>query len=213
MSDIKSGLTAIAAEILKDIQSEAQGIINDSEKEAKEILKTAKQEADKVYEEAVQEANLKASNEKRRIQSLTEIEKRNRLLKLKEDLVEKAFEQAKAKLEDFVKTEDYHDFLIELIKKGVKILPSKEILIQVNSADEEWLLSHNNLKHLSKELNIQFEVAETNENFIGGCKMQTKDQKLQYDSTIENRIDTLKPILRIQIAKILFNKEDEENVS
>jgi vacuolar-type H+-ATPase subunit E/Vma4 len=48
---------------------------------------------------------------------------------------------------------------------------------------------------------------------MGGCKVQTTDGKLVYDNTFENRIEQLKPTLRLEVAKILFQKEESPNVS
>jgi V/A-type H+-transporting ATPase subunit E len=207
MSTIKSGLAAIAAEILKDVQEEAEGTLSESEKEAKEILKTAKKEADHIYSNAIHGATSKASNERLKIQSLTEVEKRNRLLQTKEELVDLAFERAMKKIQDFTKTDEYHNLLIELIKRGTDKLPSGKILLKVNAADKKWLLE-GNLKKISKGLKSDLELDPTTGDFTGGCALQTEDQKVQFDNTFENRLKHLRPTLRIQIAKILFETEE-----
>jgi vacuolar-type H+-ATPase subunit E/Vma4 len=43
---------------------------------------------------------------------------------------------------------------------------------------------------------------------MGGCVIQTGDGKVTYDSTIDNRLKELKPNLRVEVAKILFEKEN-----
>ena len=47
---VKDGLSAIANEVLEDVQKEAEAIILAAEKEAKETLKTAKKQADQNYQ-------------------------------------------------------------------------------------------------------------------------------------------------------------------
>ena len=90
----KSGVVAIADEVIGDVQKEAEAIIVAAENEAKETLRVAKEQADKTYHAILSEANQKAEGEKRKIASVTEVELRNRLLQTKEDLVDEAFEKA-----------------------------------------------------------------------------------------------------------------------
>ena len=118
--DVKEGLMAIANEVLGDVQKEAEAIILDAEGRSKETLKTAKEQADQNYLTLVNEAKVKAEAEKRRITSLTEVEIRNQLLQTKEELVDSAFEKALSKLKDFVATEKYHNYLLNLLKKQPK---------------------------------------------------------------------------------------------
>jgi vacuolar-type H+-ATPase subunit E/Vma4 len=43
--------------------------------------------------------------------------------------------------------------------------------------------------------------------FIGGPKAQTLDGKLTFDGTIDNKLNELKPLLRVELAKIMFKEE------
>ena len=45
-------------------------------------------------------------------------------------------------------------------------------------------------------------------NFMGDCIIQIEDGKVTYDSTIDNRLKELKPNLRVEVAKILFEEEN-----
>ena len=63
------------------------------------------------------------------------------------------------------------------------------------------------LNRLSKKLHCELKLSDETGDFIGGCKIQTADGKITYDSTIDNRLQELKPTLRVEVAKILFGKE------
>ena len=104
----KNGVSAIANEVVDDIQKEAETIIQNAEKDAKETLKVARQQAIQNYQTIINQAKTKSEGEKRKIASVTEVEMRNRQLQTKEGLVDIAFEKALEKLKDFVATEDYH---------------------------------------------------------------------------------------------------------
>lgn len=212
MSNIKVGLTAIAAEVLEDVRKEAEALLHNSENEAKEILKKAKQEADKTYATILSETEAKTKKEKQKIKSLTEVEKRNLLLQTKEQLVDEAFDRAIARLTEFAKTKEYHNTLFELIKQAADKVGSKNLVLQVNSADKIWL-KKGSLDKFAKKIDAEFILEKENEDSIGGCKVKTKDGSIVFDNTFENRLEQLKPDLRLSVAKILFRTEEKENAS
>ncbi len=203
--DVKNGLVAIAGEVLGDVQKEAEALILDAEQEAKKALQLAKAQADQNYLALVSQAKVKAEAEGRKIASLTEVEIRNRLLQTKEELVDAAFERALGKLKDFAETEKYHTYLLKLIEETAKRVGSKSLVLQVNAKDKAWL-TQDTLNRLSKKLHLDLKLSDQTADFIGGCKIQTIDGNVTYDSTIDNRLQELKPTLRTQVAKILFGE-------
>jgi V/A-type H+-transporting ATPase subunit E len=182
-------------------------LILEAEKTAKEPLKVAKEQADQTYATLIKEATLKAEAEKRKIASVTEVEMRNRLLQTKEDLVDIAFEKSVAELRRFVKTEDYHEYLLKLIEKVAKEIGQKNLTVYVNTKDARWL-TQDVLSRIGKKLHLELTLSDESEECIGGCKIQTQDRKIIYDGTIDNRLQELKPTLRVEVAKVLFDKEE-----
>ena len=203
---IKDGLLAITNEVLGDVQKEAEAVISQAENEAKETLKKAKEEADENYKTIINQAETKAETERRRISSITEVENRNRLLQTKENLVDQAFDKALKKLKDFTTTKQYQNYVIELIEKVAKGMGRKDIVIQVNTRDKAWL-TEDTLDRLSKKIHCKLKLSSQSENFIGGFKIQTEDGKITYDSTMDGQLQDLKEDLRVEVAKILFQKE------
>lgn len=203
--DVKDGLVAIAGEVLGDVQKEAEALILAAEKEAKKTLQAAKAQADQDYLTLINQAKVKAEVEQRRISSLTEVEIRNRLLHTKEELVDKAFETALGKLKDFAETPQYHDYLLKLVEEAAERVGSKNLILQVNAKDKKWL-TQENLQGLSKKLHLNLKLSDQTPDCIGGCKIQTEDGKVSTDSTIDSRLQELKPTLRTEVAKILFGE-------
>ena len=202
---IKTGVSAIANEVIGDVQKEAEAIISTAENHAKETLRVAKEQANQTYRAILDEAKEKAEAEKRKIESIAEVEIRNRLLQTKETLVDLAFKKALVKLENFVKTEEYQTYLLKLIEEIAKKMDQKVLLVEVNAKDKGWL-KPDMLKHASKKLNIEFKMSKQTQDYIGGCKIQTEDGKIVYDATLDNRLEELKPELRAEIAKRLFGE-------
>ena len=202
---IKTGVSAIANEVIGDVQREAEAIISTAENHAKETLRVAKEQANQTYRAILDEAKEKAEAEKRKIESIAEVEIRNRLLQTKETLVDLAFEKALVKLKNFVKTEEYQTYLLKIIEEIAKKMDQEVLVIEVNAKDKGWL-KPDMLKHASKKLNIEFKMSKQTQDYIGGCKIQTEDGKIVYDATLNNRLEELKPELRAEIAKRLFGE-------
>ena len=128
------------------------------------------------------------------------------MLQTKEDLVDSAFEKALTKLKAFAKSKDYHEYLLNLIENNAKKLGQKNLVVQVNAKDQGWL-TQEMLDRLGKKLQCEIKLSEETENYLGGCKIQTADSKIIYDGTLDNRLQELKPVLRVEVAKILFGVE------
>jgi V/A-type H+-transporting ATPase subunit E len=204
--NVKTGVSEITNEVIGDIQKEAEAIIATAENQAKEILRVAKKQADQTYHAILDEAAEKAAAEKRKIESIAEVEIRNRLLQTKEDLVDLAFKKAIVKLENFVTTEEYRTYLLKLVEEIAKEMDQTVLIIEVNAKDIGWLKPEM-LKPTAKKLNIELKISKETQNYIGGCKIQTEDGKKVYDATLDNRLEVLKPQLRVEIAKKLFGEK------
>jgi vacuolar-type H+-ATPase subunit E/Vma4 len=51
-------------------------------------------------------------------------------------------------------------------------------------------------------------LSDKTEDYLGGCVIQTEDGKIIYDVTLDNRLQELKPVLRVELAKILFGEAE-----
>ncbi len=203
---VKKGISAISDEVVSDAQRQAEATILSAEKQAKEMLHSAKLEADQKYRDLVDNAKAKAEAERRKISSVTEVEMRNRLLATKEELVNAVFEAAITQFRDFVETDQYKTYLLRLIGDIAKKMGKRDLVVEVNSVDALWL-TKDKLQSLAYELQIELDIVKSKEPFIGGFIMQTRDGKIIYNSTLDSRLEELKPTLRVKIAKILFGEE------
>jgi V/A-type H+/Na+-transporting ATPase subunit E len=205
---VKSGVAAIADEVICDVQKEAEAIIASAENEAKETLREAKEKADKDYNLLLSEANQKSEAEKRKIASVTEVELRNRLLQAKESLVDEAFAKATEALKNYVETDEYPLHLLKLLTSIAKRMDQPVLVVEVNAKDKA-ILTEDALKKAGKTAETELKLSDASPNMIGGCRVQTEDGKIVYDATLDNRLEELKPELRAQIAKSLFGETSQ----
>jgi V/A-type H+-transporting ATPase subunit E len=207
MASIKKGLAAIANEILEDVKNESVTVIRDAEKKAEKLLRDAKTEAEQSQARLLAETKEKGESDQKKTESLTELEIKNKRLQVKEEYINAVFDKALARLKQFVESENYPDFLLDFIEEAVKKIESDKLVVYVNSKDREWL-ANGKIDELSEKLNVNLTLANETEICLGGCIVKTPDGNLLYDNTFEKRLQSLKPILRLEIAKILFEKEE-----
>lgn len=205
MSSIKNGLVAITNEVLETVLKEAEQTLRNAEKDAEDLLTKTREETAKTSAALIDEAKKKGEIEKKKAESLTEIEIRNRLLQAKEDLVNTVLEKVVVDLHDFIQHDAYHDYLFALIQEVAGKMGFDTLVIYVNSDDRDWL-AKGKLDALSKKLGVQLVLGQKTEKCSGGCVIKTADGKVSYDNTFEKRLQQLKPALRIRIAKILFEE-------
>lgn len=201
----KSGVVAIADEVIGDVQKEAEAIIASAENEAKETLRVAKEKADQTYTALLSEANQKSESEKSKIASVTEVELRNQLLASKEALVDEAFSKATQALKAYVETDEYPPYLLKLLSSIAQRMEQPVLVVEVNAKDQA-ILTPDALNKAGKKAKTELRLSGQTLNVLGGCRVQTEDGKIVYDGTLDNRLQELKPELRAQIAKSLFGE-------
>lgn len=201
----KSGVAAIADEVIGDVQKEAEAIIASAQNEAKETLRVAKEQADQTYNTLLSEANQKSEAEKRKIASVTEVELRNQLLAAKETLVDKAFTKATQSLKAYVETDEYPHYLLKQLSSIAERMDQRVLVVEVNAKDKA-LLTPDALKKAGKTSKTTFTLSDQTPAMLGGCRVQSEDGKIVYDATLDNKLEELKPELRAHIAKTLFGE-------
>lgn len=206
MANITRGLKSIAKEILEDAEKEAKAIILRAEAQAEKILEEAREKAEKRYESIIKEYEIKMKAEERQSASLFELEAKNKLLKVKEELIEEVYEEVLNRLREYVLTKDYVSCLLRLISEAGERIPSKELEIRLNDRDYKRL-TEKCLLNLSRKMGVKLAKSEKRISCIGGVVVASPDGKIVVDNTFENRLKSLKNILRTRIAKILFQEE------
>jgi vacuolar-type H+-ATPase subunit E/Vma4 len=120
-------------------------------------------------------------------------------------LVELAFKKAQSMLAKFTASEQYHDYLLGLIELSAKKISQQNLVVKVKAKDKGWL-TDNLLNDISKKIGIDLKLSIEFEDFIGGCKVQTADDKIIYDSTIDSHLQELKSVFRVEVARLLFGE-------
>ena len=109
-----TGLEAILAHIEQEAQAEAQGLLDAAQAEAQATLERAQEEAQRRSQAILEEAQKGADAIRERAESAALLEKRDGLLRCKQQLIREALGQVCQELEQ-APAEEYFSLLLELV--------------------------------------------------------------------------------------------------
>ncbi|MBC7127199.1 MAG: V-type ATP synthase subunit E family protein [Candidatus Methanosuratincola petrocarbonis] len=177
-----SKIDALMAEALTTVES----IMSESKKysirRSKEILDSYSESSEVEYRKEI---------------SKTEIDSRMQVLRIKEEIVESVFAEARERLLEFTGKEEY----LEILQKQLTSLSSLVHVGKVilNKRDVERLGEENIRKILGPKCDISVEDLGT-----GGFMLISKDGKVAIDRTIDSLLKSKKDAMRGRIAEKLF---------
>lgn len=114
-----TGLDAILEQIGKEADAQAKDLLDAAKADAEATLEKARQEAQHQAEEILEQAKAKAASLRERAESTAQLEKRDRLLRCKQQLIREALEAACEDLENASETE-YFSILLELAQRAAQ---------------------------------------------------------------------------------------------
>ncbi|ALG49195.1 V-type ATP synthase subunit E [Clostridium perfringens] len=197
-----SNLNNLTSKILNDAEEKKKYILADAEAQKDKIIskKTNRAEADK--EEIITKANIEAEVKKARIISNAKLSVRNDMLRAKQDVISKVFNEAIEKLQN-LSNGDYKYYVI-LTLDSLE-LEGTEVII-INEKDKD-IFSNEFLEALNKELESKGKKGSITLNmegkFNGGFILDRNG--IQINNTFEALINSLRGELEFEVNKVLFD--------
>jgi V/A-type H+-transporting ATPase subunit E len=185
--------------VLAQKQEEFMTQINSAYQEAASNLESSKSSLRSEYEKIILGSKKQAENLKRQILGSKRLESRNQELLLIEMAVNDYFEKAKERFRELPRDKEYKSMINEMIDDCISAIGTEEIIIESNEKDSKMFSEIISKK--SKKLKLS--VSEKPINVIGGLRAMSADGSLTYDSTLELRMERLKPLIRKEIVQTL----------
>jgi V/A-type H+-transporting ATPase subunit E len=187
MSQPEKKLAKFTSAVLKDAEEQRSKILN-------EIDVYRKAQIEKAEEEILNDAYVMIQNEIALIKnknsrqiSLSELESRRKLLKLRDEISRGVFEDAARSLLDFTATSKYIDYICNLIKKCVETFPAGKSVIMVKKEDLQYkdnLLSTFGRDDAACEASVNIT--------IGGVIIYNHDKGIVVDETLDLKLESQK---------------------
>jgi V/A-type H+/Na+-transporting ATPase subunit E len=185
--------------VLAQKQEEFMTQIDSAYQEAASNLESSKSSLRSEYEKIILGSKKQAENLKRQILGSKRLESRNQELLLIEMAVNDYFEKAKERFRELPRDKEYKSMINEMIDDCISAIGTEEIIIESNEKDSKMFSEIISKK--SKKLKLS--VSEKPINVIGGLRAMSADGSLTYDTTLELRMERLKPLIRKEIVQTL----------
>ncbi len=178
--------------ILKKSENELLQSLKQSLDDSKKILSDSLPSLEQEYDRIISEGKNDADKIQRQIIGSSGLAERNKQILLVDESVEKVIDKAIEKLRESVQ-KDYTNLLTQLINEAITSLGTKDIAISTNARDSDLV------KSILKKLKGATLSSDTIE-CIGGIFVKSKDGSMNFDNTIDARLERLKPVIRKDIA-------------
>jgi V/A-type H+-transporting ATPase subunit E len=185
--------------VLAQKQEEFMTQIDSAYQEAASNLESSKGSLRSEYEKIIQGSKKQAENLKRQILGSKRLESRNQELLLIEMAVNDYFEKAREMFRELPRDKEYKSMINEMIDDCISAIGTEEIIIESNEKDSKTISEIISKK--SKK--VKLSLSEKPINVIGGLRAMSADGSLTYDSTLELRMERLKPLIRKEIVQRL----------
>ena len=180
-------IKAQAKEKVEAIRKRAQ---EQAEQESKTVLARAREDTDRLRSQAIATAQLKARS--------LELAKR-------EELLDRVFKTVRERLAEIEKRPDYDQIATLLLREALVQLRVNKAQIKADKTTKA-ILEKKALREISKELNGDFTFTGTLEEGTG-VVIEAADGKLNYDNTLETRLNRLEGTLRSAVHKVLIGEK------
>jgi V/A-type H+-transporting ATPase subunit E len=191
------------------VQKEAELIsqIDSAYQESLDNLESSRGKLEAERTGIVEAARKQAENLKRQIIGSSRLAARNQELLTIENAVNKAFEEAKKKLQASNSQGSYKELLKHMVEESISAVgESNAVIIECNKNDAELLRKV--VTELQDSGKVQqARVSDQHIDVLGGIRIKSADGTMTYDNTLDSRIERLKPLIRKNIAQMLRGVE------
>ncbi|MDP9015626.1 MAG: V-type ATP synthase subunit E family protein [Thermoproteota archaeon] len=192
------------------VQKEAELIsqIDSAYQESLDNLESSRSKLEAERTRIVEAARKQSENLKRQIIGSARLASRNQELLTIENAVNKAFEEAKKKLQASRDTDSYKNLLKQMVEESISAVGgSNAVIIESNKNDAEIVRKAVSELRDTGKVQQQAEVSDQHIDVLGGIRIKSSGGTMTYDNTLDSRIERLKPLIRKNIAQMLRGVE------
>lgn len=201
-----SNIEKITSKIIEDARSKADEIIEEAKTSAKEKKTAAKKKGSDAKQYILDSANRTAEQAEKKMISAATIRARTTILESKEKLIREAFEKASTELEKMSDNREYGGILKKIATDTCEKIGGGDLELIVRKKDVEILkkelkkIEDSVKKSTGKKTSLK--ISGTGK--AAGVIVINLNDEIQIDSTFKNRLELLRPELRLKVAEVLF---------
>jgi vacuolar-type H+-ATPase subunit E/Vma4 len=170
-----------------------------SKAEADEIIREAKAKDLPIKKRFMEEATQSVAIQRNKILSEAREKSRMEIIKAKNEIFERAFENAIRNLGSSREQPEYRKILKALLDEALGDLGRDGVILHIDKRDETLL------KAILNEMNVSGEII-ADLTSAGGLNAYSRDERFVVFNTLESRLKKAKEIYRPEIFSVLFGE-------
>jgi vacuolar-type H+-ATPase subunit E/Vma4 len=190
--------------ILTEVRDEAEQIKAEAKERAEAIRKRAQEQAEQERKAILDRAREDAERLRGQSAATAQLKARSQQLTNREQLLDRVFQTVRERLADVQKRPDYDQIAALLLREALVQLRVNKAQVRADKTTQAFL-EKGTLRELSKELNGEYTSAGELEEGTG-IIVDAADGKLNYDNTLETRLQRLEGSLRAAVYKTLIGE-------
>lgn len=202
MATIDEKLQFFSQLIRDKVKEEKQKDLDAFDAQKEERIKTEKELIEKRKKETIDELSRKVKLKTNEIVAKEKLDRQQRVLKLKESLVEKTMNELSKKLYEFVDTKEYESFLKSLIEAAKKKLEKADYIVYISSKD------YNRFAALVRESLADFSngaitVKPSDKEMIGGIIVEDSTGRFRMDNSLVTILEDNRDLVGLKVMERL----------
>lgn len=178
---------------MDEARAEGNAIIDNYRTALEKVLEDHKDEAILQSQTRIKGETVNARQQLNQATAKAQLELKRKQGKIQQELKDKIFEETMTLVSDYMKTEEYEDFLVRCIRKAVTFADGEEMTIYINPSDGQ------KQSDLEKASGAKLTVSA--EDFIGGVRAVIRGRNILIDNSFKTQ-------LRNEYDRFLFSGGD-----
>ena len=202
MKPVEEDIELLARAIMTEAREEAEQLHAEAKEKAEAIRKRAQQQAESERNAILALAKEDADRLRSQTSATSQLKARSMQLEQREKVLNEVFESTRGRLSSVKDRSDYGEIAMMLAREALTQLNASEAEVWADETTQKAL----NLDELSKEFNGKFTFGNKLEEGTG-VVVNAAGGKLQYDNTLETRLNRMHGSLRSSVYKMLMGED------
>jgi len=204
MRSLEENIESLSRAMISEAKADAEQITAGAQAKAEEIRQRARQQAEAERAKILNAARQEADRLRGQVVATSQMKARTMELEHREKLLDSVFDAARKQLSSIEEWSEYDQIAHKLLHEAVQQLGSSKIQVRVDEKTQK-ALAKKGLEQLSKEMGTEIILGKQLSQGLGVIS-ETVDGHLQYDNTLETRLDRLQNGLRSPVYRILIGE-------
>jgi V/A-type H+-transporting ATPase subunit E len=204
MRSLEENIESLSRAMISEAKTEAEQIRANAQAKADEIRQRAVKQAEAERGEILERARQEADRLRGQVIATTQMKARTLELEHREKLLVNVFQAARQQISSIEQWGEYNQIAHKLLGEAVKQLGASKVQIRTDEITQKVLVKQG-LELISKELGAEIILGKSLPHGLGVIS-ETIDGHLQFDNTLETRLDRLQNGMRSPVYRILIGE-------